>query len=210
MVQRLRDSGLVRDERVLAAMAQVARHRFVDPALASQAYEDTSLPIGAGQTISKPSVVGRMIELLMRGANAQRDGHLGRVLEVGTGCGYQAALLAQLASGVISIERVAALHKLARERLDPIRPRDLRLVLGDGHSGHPPNAPYRSIISAAAGPLVPQAWLDQLEIGGRLVAPVVDARAGHQSLVVVDRTPEGFERRSDAGVMFVPLKSGTI
>jgi protein-L-isoaspartate(D-aspartate) O-methyltransferase len=210
MVQRLRDEGAISDERVLSALGAVPRHRFVDAALASQAYEDTSLPIGAGQTISKPSVVGRMLELLLQGEAARQAGDLGRTLEIGTGCGYQAALLAQLARSVISIERIAALHELARERLAPVRPRDLRLVLGDGLLGHAPNAPYRSIIAAAAGTRLPPAWLEQLDVGGRLVAPLVDEGSQRQSLVVVDRTPTGYHHRSDAGVMFVPLKSGTV
>jgi protein-L-isoaspartate(D-aspartate) O-methyltransferase len=210
MVRRLREDGVIADERVLAALGEVPRHRFVDAALASQAYEDTSLPIGAGQTISKPSVVGRMLELLLQGEAARQTASLGRTLEIGTGCGYQAALLAQLATSVISIERIAALHELARERLAPVRPRDLRLVLGDGLLGHAPNAPYRSIIAAAAGTRLPAPWLEQLEVGGRLVAPLVDAGTGRQSLVVVDRTPAGYQHRSDAGVMFVPLKSGTV
>ena len=129
MAARLRDAG-VRDERVLAAMAQVPRHQFVDAALVTQAYEDTSLPIGHGQTISKPSVVARMIELLLGGANARRTQQLGRVLEIGTGCGYQAAVLSALAQHVVSIERLRPLHDKARELLAPLRPAHLRLVYG--------------------------------------------------------------------------------
>ncbi len=147
MVERLRVGGL-RDERVIEALAEVPRHLFVDTAFVPQAYEDTSLPIGHGQTISKPSVVSRMVALLMEGASAGRQGGLGRVLEIGTGCGYQAAVLAVLARQVISIERLAALHQKARDNLEPLRAlRDrIRLVHGDGMLGHAPNAPYDSII----------------------------------------------------------------
>jgi protein-L-isoaspartate(D-aspartate) O-methyltransferase len=209
MVERLQADAGIADARVLAAMGRVARHRFVDTALVAQAYEDTSLPIGWGQTISKPSVVARMIELLMQGAAARAAGSLGRTLEIGTGCGYQAAVLAELASDVISIERVAGLHEAARERLAPVRPPGLRLVLGDGHRGHPPNAPYRSIIAAAAGAELPAAWLEQLADGGRLVAPVT-AQGGAQSLVIVDRQGDAYRRFEGGDVIFVPLKSGTL
>jgi protein-L-isoaspartate(D-aspartate) O-methyltransferase len=150
MAQRLRQAGVSHDV-VLNAMATVPRHLFVDAALVTQAYEDTSLPIGHGQTISKPSVVARMIELLMAGANARQTGELGRVLEIGTGCGYQAAVLSVLSKHVVSIERLRALHDKARELLAPLRPTNLRLVYGDGMLGHPPNAPYDSIIAAAGG-----------------------------------------------------------
>jgi protein-L-isoaspartate(D-aspartate) O-methyltransferase len=207
LVDALRRSAGIADERVLAAIGRVPRHRFVDPALVAQAYEDTSLPIGWGQTISKPSVVARMLELLLQGRAARQAGSLGRTLEIGTGCGYQAAVLAELASDVFSIERVAGLHELARDRLAVERPRGLRLVLGDGMRGHPPNAPYRSIIAAAAGHELPGAWLEQLGDGGRLVAPVV-REAGRQVLVVVDREGDTLRRSEDGGVIFVPLKSG--
>lgn len=208
MVQRLRTDG-IRDEAVLRALAQVERHRFVDTALATQAYEDTSLPIGLGQTISKPSVVARMLSLLMAGANARAQGHLGRVLEIGTGCGYQAALLALLArGGVVSIERLKGLHDKARENLALQRPADLRLVYGDGRSGHAPRAPYNSIVAAAGGEDLPQAWADQLAVGGRLVAPMHDASRGGQVLLVVDREPHGLVRQWHDAVHFVPLKSG--
>jgi len=207
MAARLRDIG-VRDERVLAAMAQVPRHQFVDAALVTQAYEDTSLPIGHGQTISKPSVVARMIELLLAGANARRSQHLGRVLEIGTGCGYQAAVLSALAQHVVSVERLRPLHDKARELLAPLRPAHLRLVYGDGMRGHPPNAPYDSIIAAAGGDSVPNAWLEQLAIGGRLVSPVRRAGSERQVLVVMDRHEHGIEQAVYEAVHFVPLKSG--
>jgi protein-L-isoaspartate(D-aspartate) O-methyltransferase len=206
MAERLRQGGIV-EPRLLQAFAKVPRHHFVDAALATQAYEDTSLPIGHGQTISKPSVVGRMIELLFGGANARRLGNLGAVLEIGTGCGYQAALLAEVSQRVISVERLKPLHDKARQLLGPLRSTRLRLVFGDGMLGHPPGAPYDSIIAAAGGSAVPQAWLEQLAVGGRLVTPVEQA-AGAQALVVVDRHEDGFDRRVHEAVRFVPLKSG--
>jgi protein-L-isoaspartate(D-aspartate) O-methyltransferase len=207
MVERLCRDG-VSHPAVLAALGQVPRHEFVDTALVAQAYEDTSLPIGWGQTISKPSVVGRMLELLCAGDNASRAGHLGRTLEVGTGCGYQAAVLVRLARSVVSIERLQPLHESARLRLEPHRGDALRLVWGDGMGGHPPNAPYDSIIAAAAGSEMPTAWLEQLAVGGRLVAPVHDAAAAGHVLVVVDRLATGFRQQRFEAVNFVPLKSG--
>jgi protein-L-isoaspartate(D-aspartate) O-methyltransferase len=209
MAQRLRGAG-VSHQAVLEAMATVPRHLFVDAALVTQAYEDTSLPIGHGQTISKPSVVARMIELMMGGANARAAGSLGRVLEVGTGCGYQAAVLAQLAKQVVSIERLRPLHDKARDLLAPWRPANLRLVYGDGMRGHPPNAPYDSIIAAAGGDALPPAWLEQLAVGGRLVSPVRQAGSERQVLMVVDRTEHGFEQNAYEAVHFVPLKSGMV
>ncbi len=209
MVQRLRAGGLS-SAPVLDALASVPRHQFVDAALVTQAYEDTSLPIGHGQTISKPSVVARMIELLMGGANARGSGGLGKVLEIGTGCGYQAAVLSVLAHSVISVERLKPLHDKARDLLAPLRSARLRLVYGDGMLGHPPNAPYDSIIAAAGGDALPAAWLEQLAVGGRLVSPVRQAASGRQTLVVVDRTEQGYEHRVHEAVNFVPLKSGLI
>lgn len=207
MVDRLAQAGL-RDDLVKEAMRHVPRHVFVDTALVNQAYEDTSLPIGHGQTISKPSVVARMIELLLGGANARARRSLGQTLEIGTGCGYQAAVLAQMARQVMSIERIRPLHDKAREHLAPLRQMNIRLVYGDGMRGHPPNAPYDSIIAAAGGEALPDAWLEQLAVGGRLVAPVHDASGSRQVLVVVDRTDGGFTRSVHEAVHFVPLKSG--
>jgi protein-L-isoaspartate(D-aspartate) O-methyltransferase len=207
MVQRLHAQGL-QNEAVLAALDSVPRHLFVDAALATQAYEDTSLPIGHGQTISKPSVVGRMLELLMQGENARSAGSLGRALEIGTGCGYQAALLARLARQVVSIERLRPLHDKAREHLAALRLTQLRLVYGDGMRGHPPNAPYDSIIAAAGGEALPPAWLEQLAVGGRLVAPLQEPRTHRQVLVVVDRHAHGYAHSVHETVKFVPLKSG--
>jgi protein-L-isoaspartate(D-aspartate) O-methyltransferase len=207
MVERLRRDG-VAHSRVLTAFAAVPRHVFVDAALATQAYEDTSLPIGHGQTISKPSVVARMIELLFGGANAQVAGDLGAVLEIGTGCGYQAALLCRTGRRVISVERLKPLHDKARELLAPMRATRLRLVYGDGMLGHAPGAPYDSIVAAAGGSEIPQAWLDQLAVGGRLVSPVQHPEGRGQVLVVIDRTGDGYDRSVHEAVKFVPLKSG--
>ena len=203
MVQKLAAQG-VTDPQVLAAMRQVERHRFVDSALVNQAYEDTSLPIGLGQTISKPNVVARMLELILQG----RPGKLGRVLEIGTGCGYQAALLAQLATEVYSIERLRGLHEKARENLRPFRLPNVHLLFGDGMIGYAKGAPYAAIISAAGGEALPQQWIDQLAVGGRLVAPL-QAANGVQALVVVDKTPQGIQQTLLEAVHFVPLKSGT-
>ena len=206
MVDRLRAGGVTQPQ-VLAAFTAVPRHRFVDAALATQAYEDTSLPIGLGQTISKPSVVARMLEMLFAGANARASGSLGSVLEIGTGCGYQAALLCEVGRRVVSVERLKSMHDKARELLAPMRSNRLRLVFDDGMRGHPPGAPYDTIIAAAGGDDIPAAWLEQLAIGGRLVSPV-EQGSGAQALVIVDRTEAGLTRTVHGAVKFVPLKSG--
>lgn len=202
MVQKLAAQGL-QDPMVLQAMGTVERHRFVESALVAQAYEDTSLPIGLGQTISKPNVVARMIELLREGAT----GKLGRVLEIGTGCGYQAAVLSHIAAEVYSIERLKGLHEKARANLRHFRLANVHLLFGDGMLGYAKGAPYAAIISAAGGESVPQAWIDQLAVGGRLVAPTVTA-TGQQALMVVDKTDQGFKQSVLEAVHFVPLKSG--
>ena len=203
MVDKLARQGL-QDPEVLAAMGLVERHRFVDTALANQAYEDTSLPIGLGQTISKPNVVARMLELLRGG----RSGRLGRVLEIGTGCGYQAAVLSHLAVEVYSIERLRGLHEKARENLRHFRLPNVHLLFGDGMEGFAKGAPYAAIIAAAGGEAIPQAWVDQLAVGGRLVAPMQTA-GGQQALVVIDKTAQGIRQSVLEAVHFVPLKSGT-
>lgn len=202
MVQKLAEQG-VHDPWVLQAMGRVERHRFVETALAGQAYEDTSLPIGLGQTISKPNVVARMVELLRQGAT----GKLGRVLEIGTGCGYQAAVLSHVATEVYSVERLRGLHEKAKKNLLPFRLPNVHLILGDGMLGFPKGAPYAGIISAAGGQDVPAAWLAQLALGGWLVAPTVTA-AGQQALVVIQKTTSGFDKQVLEAVHFVPLKSG--
>ncbi|MBL8288243.1 MAG: protein-L-isoaspartate(D-aspartate) O-methyltransferase [Rubrivivax sp.] len=213
MVARLREAG-IDDDRVLAAFAAVERHRFVDSALANQAYEDTSLPIGFGQTISKPSVVGRMLQALLAGPAGEGDaaGAAGRrwqrVLEIGTGCGYQAALLARLAVNVVSIERVGALADKARANLAAAGVHNVQVRHGDGRAGVPALAPFDAIVSAAGGDDLPEAWLLQLATGGRLVAPGTEVRPGVQELLLVERGPGGCTRRSAGEVWFVPLKSG--
>lgn len=203
MVARLSAEGIA-DARVLAAMDSVDRHRFVDTALANQAYEDTSLPIGLGQTISKPSVVARMVELLLA---TMPEGKLGRVLEIGTGCGYQAAVLAQVATEVYSIERLRGLHDKARDNLRPLRLANVHLLFGDGMEGFAKGAPYAGIIAAAGGDSLPQPWAEQLAMGGRIVAPTA-LDGGRQALVVMEKTPRGMRRTVLEAVQFVPLKSG--
>jgi protein-L-isoaspartate(D-aspartate) O-methyltransferase len=205
LVQHLANTG-ISSKSVLQAIGTVERHRFVDTALVNQAYEDTSLPIGLGQTISKPNVVARMIELLLQSELASR-GPLTRVLEIGTGCGYQAAVLAELVREVYSIERLRGLHEKARANLRPFKLANVHLLLGDGMLGYPKGGPYAGIISAAGGEAVPQAWLEQLAVGGRLVAPTVTG-TGQQALVVVDRTVHGLTQQVLEAVHFVPLKSG--
>jgi protein-L-isoaspartate(D-aspartate) O-methyltransferase len=204
MVERLRANGIT-DPRVLNALAVVPRHMFVDPGLAAQAYEDAALPIGHQQTISKPSVVARMIEL----ASAGRP--LERVLEIGTGCGYQAAVLSQVAVDVYSIERIRPLYERAKLNLRPLRVPNIRLHYGDGRVGLPSAAPFDAIVIAAAGLDVPQALLEQLAIGGRLVAPVGAQDGQSQVLTLVERVAAAQWRESRLDrVFFVPLKSGVI
>ena len=203
MVHKLKQQGIV-DPQVLAAMGRVERHRFVDTALVNQAYEDTSLPIGLGQTISKPGVVSRMLELLCQG----RPTRLGRVLEIGTGCGYQAALLSELCAEVYSIERLRGLHDKARDNLRPLRLANVHLLFGDGMAGYAKGAPYAGIIAAAGGQSVPQAWIEQLAVGARLVSPVAVDGGRQQALVVIDKTSQGLRQTVMEAVHFVPLKSG--
>lgn len=204
MVERLRANG-VTDARVLDAMAAVPRHMFVDPGLATQAYEDSALPIGHQQTISKPSVVARMIELAMAGRTLER------VLEIGTGCGYQAAVLSHVARDVYSIERIKPLYERAKLNLRPLRVPNIRLHYGDGRVGLPSAAPFDAIVIAAAGLDVPQALLEQLAIGGRLVAPVGGQSGQPQVLTLVERVAHAQWRESRLDrVFFVPLKSGVI
>ncbi|MEP6823890.1 MAG: protein-L-isoaspartate(D-aspartate) O-methyltransferase [Ramlibacter sp.] len=205
MVRNLAAQG-VSDAAVLAAMGAVERHRFVDSALVNQAYEDTSLPIGLGQTISKPNVVARMIELLL-GGRCDRQGRLGRVLEIGTGCGYQAAVLARVATEVYSIERLRGLHDKARDNLRHMRLANVHLLFGDGMAGFARGAPYAGIIAAAGGEAIPQAWIEQLAVGGRIVAPMAQA-GGKQALVVLEKTPHEVKQSVLEAVHFVPLKSG--
>jgi protein-L-isoaspartate(D-aspartate) O-methyltransferase len=200
MVERLRAEG-IRDERVLAALGTVPRHVFVEPALAHRAYEDTALPLMLGQTISQPFVVARMIELLLAG----RAG-LGKVLEVGAGCGYQAAVLAMLSKDVYAVERIAPLLARARDNLRQLRLTGVRLKHADGNFGLPEAAPFDTITLAAAAQRAPQTLLDQLSVGGRLILPLGTDRS--QVLALIERGADGFvETRFDA-VRFVPLLPG--
>jgi protein-L-isoaspartate(D-aspartate) O-methyltransferase len=202
MIQRLAQQG-IKDAKVLAAMEAVPRHMFIEPGLASQAYIDASLPIGYHQTISQPYIVARMIEVLRDGI----EGKMARVLEIGTGCGYQAAVLAQVAEQVYSIERIRPLHEQARNNLRSLLIPNLRLHYGDGMLGLPQVGSFDGIILAAAGMEVPQALLDQMAIGGRLAAPV---GTKNQELRLIRRvrrnewTTETLER-----CHFVPLRPGT-
>lgn len=202
MVARVAKQG-VKDAKVLAAMEAVPRHLFVEPALASQAYIDASLPIGHHQTISQPYIVARMIEVMRANGNG---GILDKVLEIGTGCGYQAAVLSLVAKEVYSIERIKPLHELAKSNLRPLRIANIRLQYGDGMLGLPQVAPFDGIILAAAGLEVPQALLEQLSIGGRLVAPV---GSRHQVLQLIERVGK-FEWTNTTleDCHFVPLRPG--
>ena len=207
MVERLREQGIT-DARVLEAMAAVPRHLFVEEALASRAYEDSSLPIGFGQTISQPYVVAYMIERLRKGTASAPTRELGKVLEVGTGCGYQAAVLAQLATEVYSLERIRELLERARSNLRELRLKNLRLAYADGASGVEKAAPFDSIILAAAAREMPQALLQQLARGGRMILPLSEGRADAQRLVLVERSRLGFTETAIGPVRFVPLQPG--
>lgn len=204
MVARVAKQG-VRDSKVLAALEAVPRHLFVEPALVGQAYVDASLPIGYHQTISQPYIVARMIEIL-RDRKPSRE--LNRVLEIGTGCGYQAAVLALVAKEVYSIERIKGLHELAKSNLRPMRVANIRLHYGDGMLGLPQVAPFDGIILAAAGLEVPDNLLEQMAIGGRLIAPVGDR---NQVLQLIERVSK-FEWQTSTleDCHFVPLRPGVI
>jgi protein-L-isoaspartate(D-aspartate) O-methyltransferase len=182
-------------------MRAVPRHIFIDEALASRAYEDTALPIGAGQTISQPYIVARMTQALVAGKR------LSKVLEVGSGCGYQTAVLAHLVERVYSVERIASLIAPARERLHALGVNNVRMRHGDGLDGWSVHAPYDGILVAAAPGYVPQALVGQLEVGGRLVIPV--GAPGGQRLLLLARTETGVEEEMLARVSFVPLIPGT-
>jgi len=195
----------VKHGKTLEAIATVPRHAFMDAGLHAQAYEDSALPIGHQQTISKPSVVARMIEILHKPKH-----QLGKVLEIGTGCGYQAAVLSLLAQEVYSIERIRPLHDMAREKLRPFRIKNLRLIYGDGILGLPQAAPFDAIILAAAGLGIPDALLDQLAIGGRLVAPVAKNEKEQQLVMVERMSSHRYQRTVLDEVFFVPLQSGVV
>ena len=199
LIIRLREQGIA-DPSVLERVRAVPRHMFVDEALASRAYEDTALPIGHGQTISQPYIVARMTEALIEGGAPRK------VLEVGTGCGYQTAVLAPLVATLYSIERIAALQLRARRAMRDLKIANVFMRHGDGFEGWPPYAPYDGIIVAAASMAIPAALLDQLGNGGRLIMPVGPDR--EQSLLRVTRRGESFEREVLGPVTFVPLLKG--
>jgi len=199
MIERLRGQG-IRDEVVLATMGEVPRHLFVDEALASRAYEDISLPLGFGQTISSPHTVARMTELARGGAA------LNKVLEIGTGCGYQTAVLARLAKEVYSIERLAPLLFKARRHLREVRVTNARLRHGDGILGMPEAAPFDAIIMTAAATHVPETLLGQLNVGGRMIFPM--SSNNEQRLCIIERTAQGYTEKKMDQVKFVPLLPG--
>ena len=201
MVARVAQKG-VKDNLVLAALESIPRHLFIETGLSGQAYVDASLPIGHHQTISQPYIVARMIEIMRNG------GALGNVLEIGTGCGYQAAVLSLVAKEVYSIERIKALHELAKNNLRPMRIANIRLHYGDGMLGLPQVAPFDGIILAAAGLEVPHALLEQLVVGGRLIAPV---GGKNQVLQLIERVAKDEWKSSILEhCHFVPLHQGTI
>ena len=198
MVEALRSEG-ISDERVLAAMAEIPRHMFVDEGIASRAYEDVALPIGHGQTISSPFIVAIMTQLLLE------KQPMNKVLEIGPGCGFQTAVLARLAKEVYTLERIAALMDKARRNLRDLRFYNVRYKHVDGHGGYPEGAPYEGILMAASATHVPEALKQQLAVGGRMVLPVgID----DQWLYVIDRTETGFSEKRCAAVRFVPLVPG--
>ncbi|MEO5573856.1 MAG: protein-L-isoaspartate(D-aspartate) O-methyltransferase [Gammaproteobacteria bacterium] len=199
LIKRLQEQG-IRHQGLLDVMRDTPRHIFVDEALASRAYEDTALPIGHGQTISQPYVVARMTEALLN------SGPLNKVLEVGTGSGYQAAILAQLAGEVFSVERIDALLQYARTRLAALKLRNIHVKHTNGSWGWPDHAPYDAIIVTAAPAELPQALLEQLGAQGRLIIPV--GERGSQDLILLKRTPQGYEQENLGKVSFVPLRAG--
>jgi protein-L-isoaspartate(D-aspartate) O-methyltransferase len=199
LVQRLKEQG-ISDERVLDRIRNVPRHLFVDEALSSRAYEDTALPIGFGQTISQPYIVARMTEALLAA------GPVAKVLEIGTGCGYQTAVLASLVQEIFSIERIAPLIARARQTLRELKIRNLHLRLDDGNVGWAARAPFDGILLTAAPPDVPAILFDQLRLGGRLIAPV--GAESRQELMRYTKTEQGVLREPLCAVSFVPLLSG--
>ncbi len=199
LVQTLRAEG-IKDERVLKAITQVPRHKFVDEALSSRAYENTALPIGQSQTISQPWIVARMTEAMLDGGEPEK------VLEVGTGSCYQAAILSHLVPTVFTVERIEELLKLARRRFHNLRLNNIYVRYADGHSGWPSQAPFDGIMVTAVAKSIPQELLQQLRTGGLLVLPV--ERAGQQRLITVRRTEDGFAETDLGAVVFVPLLSG--
>jgi protein-L-isoaspartate(D-aspartate) O-methyltransferase len=199
LVQRLREQGIV-NPAVLERIRSVPRHIFVDEALASRAYEDTALPIGFGQTISQPYIVARMTEALLEG------GAPAKVLEIGTGCGYQTAVLAPLVGRIFTIERIAGLQERAKARLRELQIRNVRFRHGDGAQGWKSQAPFDGMLVAAAPLAIPEMLIEQLAVGGRLIVPV--GAEGVQQLMRITRREQGMERRVLGPVAFVPLVGG--
>jgi protein-L-isoaspartate(D-aspartate) O-methyltransferase len=199
LVQRLKDNG-IRSQAVLEQIRNVPRHLFVDEALASRAYEDTALPIGLGQTISQPWVVARMTEALLDGFNGET------VLEIGTGCGYQTAVLAPLVKKIYTVERIPELQRRAKQRLRELDIYNVQFRPGDGWEGWPKYAPYDGILVAAAASEIPEKLLEQLSPGGRLIIPV--GPAGRQELLRITRREDHYEQVSLGAVSFVPLVKG--
>ncbi len=203
MVERLRAQG-IKNEEVLEAVAQIPRHIFLEEALASRAYEDNALPIGHGQTISSPHIVARMTELLLKGA---RGANLMKVLEIGTGCGYQTAVLSKFAAEVYSVERIGPLLAKARGHLRELKCSNTKLFHADGNIGLAAAAPFDGIIMTAGATRVPPELLQQLAIGGRMILPV---GAAEQFLTVIDHTEKEFIETRLESVKFVPLRGGTM
>jgi protein-L-isoaspartate(D-aspartate) O-methyltransferase len=202
LVQRLAANG-ISSAAVLERIRAVPRHLFIDEALASRAYEDSALPIGQGQTISQPYIVALMTQALIENGETRRPE---KVLEVGTGCGYQTAVLASLVGQLFTIERIASLQRPAKQRLAGLGFGNIRFRHGDGFEGWPGQAPFDGILVAAAPADVPQALVDQLGPGGRLIMPV--GLSGNQELIRITRTPTGIEREHLCWVTFVPLVEG--
>ena len=200
LVEQLSDMG-IKSEIVLEALRSTPRHIFVDEALASRAYDNTALPIGHNQTISQPYIVARMTEALLEAGDPEK------VLEIGTGCGYQTAILAQLARRVYSIERIEALLAGARERFHTLSYRNIRAKYGDGNKGWPEHAPFQGILVSAAPARIPEALTEQLAVGGRIIIPI--GHSGGQKLLSVVRTRTGFVEKNLDPVSFVPMRTGT-
>lgn len=199
LVRRLREQGIT-DERVLQIIAKMPRHEFIDEALSSRAYEDTALPIGQSQTISKPWIVARMTEVMLDGRSPEK------ILEIGTGSGYQSAILASLVSHVFTVERIEELIKPARRRFHRLNYNNIFSRHADGHLGWPSQAPFDGIMVTAAATTIPDGLPEQLSVGGIMVIPL--ERNGGQRLLSIRRTEEGFEEKDLGAVIFVPLLNG--
>jgi len=202
LVDRLREKG-IKEASVLDAIESLPRHIFIDEAMAHRAYEDTALPIGMGQTISQPYIVARMTELLVD------SGIMGNVLEVGTGCGYQTAILSQVSFQVYTIERIEVLQIKALERFAALNLKNISCQYGDGYLGWPLNAPFDAIIVTASPDQIPQALVEQLAIGGRMIIPLTQ-NDGEQQLILLQKTEQGMQQTDLEQVKFVPLVAGRL